>query len=117
MDQPLAIAINASLYEFQFYKSGVLRESDGCSTYVNHAVVIVGYSEGSPSTTTEMVHNWWYTMEPTGEETDAPAVNEPGTWKIQNSWATSWGDDGFILFEVSAGAGVCGMNQYVYYVD
>merc|ERR1712079_880161 len=34
-------------------------------------------------------------------------------WKIQNSWGTGWGDQGFILFEIAEGAGVCGMNSYI----
>lgn len=38
-------------------------------------------------------------------------------WKIQNSWSDRWGDKGFILFEIAEGKGVCGMNQYVEWVE
>ena len=34
-------------------------------------------------------------------------------WKIQNSWGTSWGDDGFIKIAVEDGKGVSGMNQEI----
>merc|ERR1712156_1417243 len=40
------------------------------------------------------------------------ATYEHNYWKIQNSWGTNWGDQGFVLFEIAEGAGVCGMNSY-----
>ena len=83
---PLTIAIDASSYGFQYYKSGVL-QANQCTTGLNHAVVVVGYSEGS------------------------------NYWKIQNSWGTGWGDQGFILFEITSGLGVCAMNRYVWWAQ
>ena len=47
MEQPLAVALNASSSAFRFYSSGVVRESDNCGSRLNHAVVVVGYSDGS----------------------------------------------------------------------
>ena len=37
-------------------------------------------------------------------------------WKIQNSWATGWGESGFMRLEVSGGYGVSGINRVVEYV-
>lgn len=56
---PLAIALQASDPDFQFYRGGILTKPEGtCSTSVNHAVLLVGYNS-------------------TG---DAPY------WRIKNSW-------------------------------
>jgi len=38
-------------------------------------------------------------------------------WKVQNSWGTGWGDDGFILIEIVGGDGVCGINKVVEWVE
>jgi len=38
-------------------------------------------------------------------------------WKVQNSWGTWWGDEGFALFEMAEGDGVCGMNAYVEWAE
>merc|ERR1711957_259678 len=53
---PLAVAINASSYAFQTYKSGVL--SGECSTSCNHAVTLVGYNTDA-STPYWIVRNPW----------------------------------------------------------
>ena len=45
--QPGAIAINASDPRFEFYSSGTLKEVD--SNRINHAVVVVGYHDGTGS--------------------------------------------------------------------
>lgn len=34
---------------------------------------------------------------------------------VRNSWAASWGDNGFVYLEQTANPGMCGMNQMVYY--
>jgi len=44
--RPVTIAIDASSYVFQAYKSGVIRDEDNCGDGFNHAVVIVGYTDG-----------------------------------------------------------------------
>lgn len=34
---------------------------------------------------------------------------------VQNSWGVHWGDQGYVKIGISAGAGICGINQYVAY--
>ena len=62
-----AIAIDASLYSFQLYSSGVYDDSSCSIANINHAVGCVGYGvEGSK--------NYWI---------------------VRNSWGTSWGEQGY----------------------
>jgi len=82
---------------------------------INHAVTIVGYSEGSSSKTVRKcsVNDWWVgckdeTEEGSGEKDAQGDINY---WKIQNSWGKNWGDNGFIKFEIQDGNGVCGINR------
>jgi len=83
MTGPLAIAINASL--FQDYTSGIMDESaaDCDPTQLDHGVVIVGY----------------------GAEGDSPY------WIIKNSWGSNWGENGYI--RVARGDGTCGVNTHI----
>jgi C1A family cysteine protease len=48
--RPVTIAIDASSYVFQAYSSGVIRDADNCGNGFNHAVVIVGYTDGGSPT-------------------------------------------------------------------
>ena len=74
MQQPLSVAVDAGSSAFQLYKSGVITEDDGCGTGINHAVVVVGYTdeyvapepepepEPTPDpVTTGKVTKWWTT--------------------------------------------------------
>jgi len=121
--QPGAVALSASSKQFQFYKSGTVKQCCDASNSscredrvpINHAVTIVGYSEGSSSKTTRKcsVNNWWVSCK---EETDegsgeADAQGDKNYWKLQNSWGKGWGDNGFIKFEIQDGHGVCGINK------
>jgi len=53
--QPGAVALNASADAFRFYRSGTVKtccnpNDSNCteeSIYINHAVAIVGYSDGT----------------------------------------------------------------------
>ena len=36
---------------------------------------------------------------------------------MQNSWGTGWGDQGFAKLAIEGGAGVCGMNYYIQYME
>ena len=73
MTQPLSVALDASSAAFQFYKSGVVTDTSGCGTTLNHAVVIVGFTDDgtapaptpTPTPTPTPVTNckvtkWWH---------------------------------------------------------
>ena len=86
---PVSIAINAETKVFQTYKSGIITESDGCPTKIDHAVLAVGYGYDG----------------------------DQGYFIVRNSWNTTWGDSGYVKLGMAEGEGVCGMNQVVYWVS
>ncbi|KAF2078102.1 hypothetical protein CYY_000573 [Polysphondylium violaceum] len=70
---PVSIAIDAGHQSFQLYKSGIYYESQ-CSSYaLDHGVLLVGYG------------------------TDASQGRHGDYWIVKNSWADSWGQQGYIL--------------------
>lgn len=82
--QPVSVAIEADQMIFQLYKSGVLKQSDGCGTNLDHGVLVVGYG-------TEGGVNYWL---------------------VKNSWGPAWGDNGFVKIERAGdGNGVCGIQM------
>jgi cathepsin L len=81
---PVSVAIEADQLAFQLYKGGVLTK--GCGTNLDHGVLAVGY------------------------DTDATTGEE--YFLVKNSWAATWGDNGYIKLGVN---NVCGiLNQPVY---
>lgn len=67
-DGPVATAVIASGSHFQLYKSGVFNET-GCGDYPDHGILMVGFG------------------------TD-PVFGD--YWKLQNSWTSGWGEEGYI---------------------
>jgi len=80
---PVSIAIEADQSAFQSYSSGVFTAT--CGTNLDHGVLAVGYGHDSSS----------------GLD----------YWIMKNSWATSWGMDGYMYMDksYSASAGQCGI--------
>ena len=80
--QPLAVSIQADTMVFQTYKSGILDSAD-CGTQLDHAVLAVGWG-------TESGQDYWL---------------------VKNSWASTWGDNGYIKMAITANdAGICGVQ-------
>ena len=81
---PVSIAIQADQKKFQLYSSGVLQGSE-CGDSLDHGVLVVGW----------------------GTEDNTPY------WIVKNSWATTWGDEGYIKLErgtdANGGTGTCGI--------
>ncbi|KAI5067122.1 hypothetical protein GOP47_0017650 [Adiantum capillus-veneris] len=83
--QPVSVAINAGVLDFQLYAGGVFNGT--CSDNpddVDHAVLVVGY----------------------GSE------NGEDYWIVKNSWSESWGIDGYVHIPRNTGnsRGVCGIH-------
>lgn len=85
--QPVSIAVDAS-EGWQMYSGGILDASSGCSTNLDHGVLLVGYG-------TEAGKDYW---------------------KVKNSWGTSWGEKGYIRLKRNVGgAGTCGLCSFPSY--
>ena len=79
---PVSIAIAASSENFGIYNGGVYNWVEADDYDVDHAVLLVGY----------------FTCK---SKKDSSKINE--YWKIQNSWGTSWGDNGFFYVAATDG--------------
>lgn len=130
---PMSICISAGDKLFG-YSSGVLEGDDSswCDQWLNHAVALVGYTPGDTgSTKTEtftQCRRRWKADFPqcrfSGEsiwrdryccqDVEREVETSDGVWKIQNSWATDWGEEGFVRVKLSGGDGWCGMNTEAY---
>jgi hypothetical protein len=146
MKQPLTVAVDAGSSTFQFYRSGVIKQADGCGTSLNHAIVMVGYTDAddgdNPSPNPDPnpdpqpdpqpdppqpepledcdVTKWWHTCEPVAENSRrhlADASGHNNYWKLENSWGVGWGDGGFLRIEISGGEGACGVNSVIEWVE
>ena len=89
LHNPISIALDASLPQFRFYKSGVISIPSKNSTELNHAVLLVGYDNDE-----------------TGEY-----------WIIQNSWGKKWGEDGFANIRIEDGLGSLLCQLYAFYPE
>lgn len=85
--QPVAVAIDAGGFEFQFYSSGIFTGT--CGTELDHGVAAVGYGES----------------------------NGMKYWLVKNSWGTQWGEEGYIRMQkdVDAKGGLCGIAMQASY--
>jgi len=81
---PLSICVDAS--SWQDYSSGVMNAAD-CGTDLDHCVQAVGYGG---------------------------MTNGTNYWIVRNSWAASWGIDGYIWIQM--GQNVCGIAEEATYV-
>ncbi|KAK1427443.1 hypothetical protein QVD17_16129 [Tagetes erecta] len=86
-NQPVSVYIDASSQDFEFYKSGIFNGS--CGTYLDHAVVVVGYG-------TEDGKDYWI---------------------VKNSWGEEWGEQGYMRIErnIKEKEGKCGIAMEAYY--
>ncbi|XP_057949400.1 vignain-like [Malania oleifera] len=82
VNQPVAVAIDASGSDMQFYSEGVF--SGECGTEVNHGVAVVGYGR---------------------------TVEGMEYWIVKNSWGSQWGESGYLRMQrgVDAEEGLCGI--------
>jgi C1A family cysteine protease len=76
--------IAATSSVFQSYRGGIFN-SPYCGTNLDHAVNIVGWGSAG------------------GVE----------YWLMRNSWNTWWGESGYMRVQITSGAGICGINQYI----
>jgi len=67
--QPQSVSVDASSTYFDSYISGVLTNADLCGTYLDHAVIAVGYG-----------------VDPVAG----------GYYIVRNSWGTEWGQGGYV---------------------
>ena len=127
--QPVTVAINASSTAFQYYDSGVIT-ADQCTNGLNHAVVVVGFNvTGDDNTDPDpptpdpeppvdcQVTKWWHTCPEANARRLQSQPTNANYWRIQNSWSGGWGDQGFVLFDMQDGDGVCGINKVVEWAD
>jgi C1A family cysteine protease len=85
-DGPVSVNIEADKLVFQTYSTGVL-DSTKCGTTIDHAVLAVGWG------------------------TDATAGDY---YIVKNSWASTWGDAGYIKIAAVDGIGICGIQSGPY---
>ncbi|XP_073154179.1 senescence-specific cysteine protease SAG12-like [Henckelia pumila] len=87
-NQPVAVRVDASGSDFQFYSTGVF--TGKCGDTLDHGVTVVGYG-----------------ME----------KGKLKYWIIKNSWGPSWGEDGYMRLQrdIADKEGLCGITIEVYY--
>ena len=80
---PLSVSIEADQFCFQMYTSGVF-DNAKCGTTLDHAVLTVGWGN------------------------DATAGDY---WIVKNSWAATWGEEGYMRMAIVDGDGLCGIQM------
>ncbi|UJR25495.1 hypothetical protein I4U23_006841 [Adineta vaga] len=84
----LFVGIDASQTSFQFYTSGIYKDSSCSKTTIDHMMQLVGYGKTSSGDL---------------------------YWICKNSWGVTWGAQGYIL--VLRGQNMCGIASYVMQVS
>uniref|UniRef100_A0A672HN48 Cathepsin S, ortholog 1 n=2 Tax=Salarias fasciatus TaxID=181472 RepID=A0A672HN48_SALFA len=83
---PVAVAVNARLSSFHFYRGGLYNVPSCNPKLINHAVLVVGYG------------------------TDAGQ----DYWLVKNSWGTAWGEQGYIRIARNK-KNMCGIASFAVY--
>lgn len=86
--QPIAVAIDASSWDFAMYRAGILNPKH-CGFQINHGVLLTGYGKDKR------------------EE----------FWIIKNSWGRGWGENGYARLRkgIRRSAGTCGITMWACY--
>ena len=84
--QPVTAGMAAYCDSVMLYAGGVL--TDSCGTSLDHGVLIVGYGTSSGLL---------------------------DYWLIKNSWGSTWGEEGYLRLQRTAGDGLCGINLLASY--
>ena len=82
---PVSVAIEADSRIFQFYKSGIITDSN-CGTTLDHGVLIVGFSRD----------------------------DDQDFWIVKNSWGKGWGENGYVRIARTSSQnfeGICGIAK------
>uniref|UniRef100_UPI0037E7795A cathepsin S, ortholog 1 n=1 Tax=Semicossyphus pulcher TaxID=241346 RepID=UPI0037E7795A len=83
---PVAVAVNAMLKSFHFYRGGLYNVPNCNPRFINHAVLVVGYGTDG------------------GQD----------FWLVKNSWGTAWGEGGFIRIARNKN-NLCGIASFAIY--
>ncbi|KAL6099700.1 uncharacterized protein ACO6RY_01468 [Pungitius sinensis] len=83
---PVAVAVNAMLPSFHFYRGGLYNAPNCNPKFTNHAVLVVGYG-------TDRGQDFWL---------------------VKNSWGTAWGEKGFIRMARNKN-NLCGIASFAVY--
>ncbi|XP_063755341.1 cathepsin S, ortholog 1 isoform X2 [Eleginops maclovinus] len=83
---PVAVAVNARLISFHFYRGGLYNVPNCDPKFINHAVLVVGYGTAA------------------GQD----------FWLVKNSWGTAWGEEGFIRIARNKN-NLCGIASFAVY--
>ena len=86
--QPVFVGIDDSGFDFRFYWNGIFNED--CTTYLDHAVTVIGNG-----TTTDGTKHWL----------------------LKNSWGISWGESGYMRMkrDINAREGLWGIAMEASY--
>lgn len=86
IDKKMTIVLALDASTWQHYTGNIVRAKDCCMKQLNHAVALAGYG----------------------------VENGTSYWLIKNSWATSWGDMGYIKVEAGQNCfGMCYMGGII----